>query len=423
MAVDEPFILSKRKNSPYFQVRFKNPDKTSKERFLPAKSTKETVRSRAVAKAWAMYNEETIAAKSAVQSLKYADLSDSDLQKLAQILKDKGIDVSSSGSTEKLLDFLLTFWDIDKSPYIAEKKRMNRHIGVSYIFESHRAIENFWCKFFTEDKLLCSISRKDLKDFIEYVDKTPLGWSRKLKIYRAGSIALKWAFMDERIDKDVTAGIVSFSGKSKERKILTKEMAELIFSIRWQDERCQLANLIAMLTGMRAGEIIALRKQDLGESCIYVRHSWEVREGLKTPKNGEERIVYFPFPKILQKMLHMAELNNDRLDAFIFFAPLAKNKPIDKKILNTQLRKQMRAVGIAEEDCKQICFHSWRHFYTTYMSDKVNQRILQSQTGHKTLAMLEHYGNHTVKSDIDKIETAQVEMFGNIVNKTIFSNF
>lgn len=122
--------------------------------------------------------------------------------------------------------------------------------------------------FFTEDKLLCNVTRKDLKDFIEYLDKAPMGWSRKLKAYRAGSIALKWAFMDERIDKDITAGIVSFSGKHNERKILTKEIAELIFSIKWNDERCQLANLVAMLTGMRAGEIIALRKQDLGKECI-----------------------------------------------------------------------------------------------------------------------------------------------------------
>ena len=416
MAVDEPFILSKRKNSPYFQVRFKNPDKSSKERFLPAKSTKETVRSRAIAKAWSMYNEETVTIKSAVQSIRYADLSDTDIQKLVQILKDRGIDVNTSGNTEKLLDFLLTFWDADKSPYIAEKKRMNRHIGISYIFESRKAIENYWCKFFPEDKLLSNVTRKDLKDFIEFVDKAPMGWSRKLKVYRAGSIALKWAFMDEQLDKDVTAGIVSFSGKANERKILTREMAELIFSIKWSDERCQLANLVAMLTGMRSGEIIALRKQDLGKDVIYVRHSWEVREGLKTPKNGEERKVYFPFPQITQKLLYLADMNGGRLDSFIFFAPLSKNKPMDKKILNQSLKKQMRKVGIAEEDCKQICFHSWRHFYTTYMSEKVNQRILQTQTGHKTLAMLEHYGNHSLESDINEIETAQIELFNDIVN-------
>ena len=421
MAVEEPFILSKRKNSPYYQVRFKNPDKTSKDRFLPAKSTKETVRSKALVKAWAMYNEETVAAKSAVQSIRNADLSETDIQKLVQILKDRGVEVNaSSGSTEKLLDFLLTFWDAEKSPYISEKKRMNRHIGVSYIFESRRDIERFWCKFFTEDKLLCNVTRKDLKDFIEYLDKAPMGWSRKLKAYRAGSIALKWAFMDERIDKDITAGIVSFSGKHNERKILTKEMAELIFSIKWNDERCQLANLVAMLTGMRAGEIIALRKQDLGKECIYVRHSWETREGLKTPKNGEERVVYFPFPLITERMMYLADVNGGRLDSYIFFGLLSDNKPMDKKLLTLHLRRQMKLVGIAEEDCKQICFHSWRHFYTTYMSDKVNQRILQTQTGHKTLAMLEHYGNHSLESDVNEVEAAQLELFDSIVNSAVF---
>ena len=46
---DTPFILSKRKSSPYWQVRFINPDVCSSTRYFPAKSTKETVKSKAIA--------------------------------------------------------------------------------------------------------------------------------------------------------------------------------------------------------------------------------------------------------------------------------------------------------------------------------------------------------------------------------------
>lgn len=151
-----------------------------------------------------------------------------------------------------------------------------------------------------------------------------------------------------------------------------------------------------------------------------VRHSWETREGLKTPKNGEERVVYFPFPQITERMMYLADVNGGRLDSYIFFGLLSDNKPMDKKLLILHLRRQMKLVGIAEEDCKQICFHSWRHFYTTYMSDKVNQRILQTQTGHKTLAMLEHYGNHSLESDVNEVEAAQLELFNAIVHNTVF---
>ena len=60
-----------------------------------------------------------------------------------------------------------------------------------------------------------------------------------------------------------------------------------------------LANVVAMCTGMRAAEIASLQYKDLGETCIYVRHSWNAKDGLKTTKNKENRIALLPFPSII----------------------------------------------------------------------------------------------------------------------------
>jgi integrase len=46
--------------------------------------------------------------------------------------------------------------------------------------------------------------------------------------------------------------------------------------------------MLAMVTGMRAGEIQGLRVQDLGKDCLYIRHSWNRVDGLKTTKNNEK---------------------------------------------------------------------------------------------------------------------------------------
>lgn len=166
---------------------------------------------------------------------------------------------------------------------------------------------------------------------------------------------------------------------------------------------------------MRCGEILALRKMDLGEDCLYVRHSWNRKEGLKTTKNGESRIVYFPFPSITNRLMYYADMN-DGLEGFIFQAPLVKTKPMDIKLPNKHLHNQLQKIGLSKKEAMKYCFHSWRHFYTTYMSDKLNNRVLQSQTGHKTLSMLEHYGSHKTDSDIRLIENAQKEVFGDIVS-------
>ena len=414
MACEEPFILSKRKDSPYYQVRFKNPDKNSTNRFLPAKSTKETVKSKAIAKAWSMYNESKIETKSSVQRITLEDITEKDAAKVLESLKEKGFITNYSVPDKDspcAVEFLTSFWS-DNSPYIAEKKRMGKHLGIIYIEESLYVIKTYWASYFDKELLLNQLTRKMLKDFIAHIDTLPLSWSRKLKIYRAGAIAIKWAYNEEMIDRDITAGLSSFSGKAKERKILTKEIAQLLFSTDWEDERCKMINLIAMLTGMRAGEILALRKMDLGENCLYVNHSWNRKEGLKAPKNGDSRVVYFPFPNIINLLLN----DDARMEDFLFPAPLADNKPMDGKLPNKMLKRQLVKIGLSEAEAKAYCFHSWRHFYTTYMSEKVNDRILQKQTGHKSLRMLEHYGNHSVNEDLEVIRNAQMESFGSIIS-------
>ena len=420
---EEPFILSKRNNSPYYQVRFKNPDSTSSQRYLSAKSTKETVKSKAIAAAWRMYNETEVKNKSVIEKVKESCLSESELLELIGVIVSKSSVKISVENTEHILaeTFFRDFWNEEKSPYIAEKKRMGKHIGLTYIYESNRDVCKYWIPFF-KDKNLDEITKRDIKNFINKVDEEKLSWSRKQKIYRSGAVALRWAFNDELINRDVTAGIVSFSGTSKKKKILTKETAELLFSTHWEDEKAELANLVAMLTGMRAGEILAIRKQDIGKDCIYVNHSWNKKEGLKTPKNGDTRIVYFPFPSIIQSMLKLVADNplGNKLDSFVFWGAIKPEHPMDIKKLRVSLHKQLLKIGFSKKEVTDYCFHSWRHFYTAYMSDRINQRALQSQTGHKTLVMLEHYSNHQLETDARNIGNAQIEMFGQIVDNSIF---
>jgi len=109
----------------------------------------------------------------------------------------------------------------------------------------------------------------------------------------------------------------------------------------------------AMHTGMRAGEIRALTVDDLGNDEIYVRRSWSKYDGLKCCKNGEERSVPIPISHQLY------------------------------------LKPKMLA------DSKDICFHSWRHFFIARMLDYVqDKRYVMALSGHKTEAMLNHYGAH-----------------------------
>jgi integrase len=139
------------------------------------------------------------------------------------------------------------------------------------------------------------------------------------------------------IDRDITAGITWFSGKPKERQILSPETAAAVFRVRWNDNRTRLANMLSMITGMRAGEIKALRVQDIVKDCLYVRHSFNNRDGLKTTKNNENRTVELPFPGLIAELIDIAKQNPHGvgMDSFVFWAALRKNKPIEERLLLT----------------------------------------------------------------------------------------
>jgi integrase len=170
------------------------------------------------------------------------------------------------------------------------------------------AVKNYWVPFFA-GKLLGEITRQDLELFIERMETAAISAQWKNSVIKAGTIALKWAYRKEIIEKDIAQGITWFSGKCAERQILSPELAAAVFRMQWQDERSRLASMLAMVTGLRAGEIQGLRIQDLGQDCLYIRHSWNFQDGLKTTKNNENRIVEVPFPGIMRDLLSLAGRN------------------------------------------------------------------------------------------------------------------
>ena len=96
------------------------------------------------------------------------------------------------------------------------------------------------------------------------------------------------------IDKDPTRGHIMFSGDERRREILTPTVVAAAFRAVWNDDRVKLANMLAAVTGMRNGEILALRFKDLGADCSYVQCSWNKADGMKPPKNNETRTVEAP---------------------------------------------------------------------------------------------------------------------------------
>jgi len=469
-----PFSIFKRKNRRFFYVQFKN---SAGDGYLPAVSTKQITESGAIEIAYKWLREgkpQTVVIKDAVKhddinnensggkppekgaaerggssrininvslSLRESLLNVKAPEEAEFICKElkrqgflKAYVVAGSKQDVDFPAFLKNFWDYDASPYIREKLHKNHGIHRNYTKSQKLAVEKFWEPFF-KGRFLGDIVREDIDDFIDSLDvlananasadkkaraeagRITLSAGRKNGIIRAGTIPLHWALSKGIIDQDIVTNIIWFSGAGEERQILSPEIVRALFQVEWLDERARLANMLASVTGLRAGEILGLRVQDLGGNCIYVRHSWNVRDKLKTPKNNRTRVVEVPFPMVMNGLLNLARNNPHgvTMDSYVFWAAKSSSKPIESKLFVMGLRDALIKIKMSKESAATYVFHGWRHFFTTYMISKLEKKLLKSQTGHLTDAMLDHYGGHLAVGDREIIRQAQQEVFGSLV--------
>ena len=88
---------------------------------------------------------------------------------------------------------------------------------------------------------------------------------------------------------------------------------------------------------------------------------------------------------------------------------------MEQKLFLRGLRDSLVTSGLGKDKAAKYTFHAWRHFYTTYMRGKVEDKLLQSQTGHLTIEMLERYSEHVIQSDRDKIRDALTDVFSSLL--------
>jgi len=424
-----PFSVFKRAGRQFYYVQFKN----SKGEYLPGISTRQMDKALAIETSFKWFrdgrpskNGSTVIhlnIQEVLRNVKTIQEATFICNELKQRGFLKSYVVSESQQATDFITFLQDFWNYESSPYVKERLRREHGIHQNYVKSQGLDVIKYWKPFF-KNRLIGDITRNDIEQFIDAIGTLAgreLSGARKNSILRSGVIPLRWAFSKELIEKDVTAHITWFSNKFRERHILTPEIVQILFAVEWLDERSRLANMLSSVTGLRAGEVQGLRIQDLGNDCLYIRHSWNVRDKLKTTKNNEERKVEVPFPYLMNSLAQLAKSNPHgvSMDSYVFWAEKSATKPMENCLFIEGLRDALIKIGMKQESASLYVFHGWRHFFTTYMIGHLDTKLLKYQTGHKTDSMLIRYGNHQTEEDRGKIRQAQVEVFGRFIPKQL----
>ncbi|MCL2381207.1 MAG: site-specific integrase [Treponema sp.] len=357
-----------------------------------------------------------MALKDVVRKIKAGEEAETLLTELRRMGWVKSYVQSETPGAVDFLSFLTEFWSWDTSPYIREKQRKSHGIHRRHCNIQGRAISLYWEPFF-KGRFLGDITATDIDAFIDHIGDMDLSASRKNAVIKAGTKPLRWAFSKGKIDRDPTRGHTMFAGEERKRDILNPTIAAAAFRTVWNDERTKLANMLAAVTGMRNGEILALRLQDLGPDCVYVQGSWNKEDGRKLPKNNKIRTVEIPFPGLINMLVEQGKQNPWGVspDSFIFWSTTRSKVPMQGQNFGRGLREALMQVGFTAEEAVKYSFHGWRHFFTSYMIRKLDKKLLKSQTGHLTDVMLNYYGDHETEGDREIIQAKQLETFAGLL--------
>ncbi|MBS7310610.1 MAG: tyrosine-type recombinase/integrase [Treponema sp.] len=360
-----------------------------------------------------------------MKNLKTFDFEYDDIQNIVDILIERKYLVSgilkASPESRQAVDYLLEFWDFDKSPYREERAVLGKQLSYTYFETALGRVKKYWAPRL-EGKLLGEITPDDIAAI--YSDERIKKLSSKTvkDIVDVMVVAMNWTHQKHLTQfsnfQDIPKVTVQ---KTKKKEILRPEFVSKVFSVGWGNEMSRLANLLAMYTGMRADEVQALRVCDIHENYIWISHGWDDHLGLKTPKNGEERPA--PISKELREaLLHMVEFNPrysiDKENSFIFFGkdPV---KPVCQRLFNKYLHRALEECGYPNPN--KIGFHCWRHGFCTETKTLVNDdRMIRQVSGHKTQAVFEHYSDHLeMKDTIEAMGNAAETLFGSVVERTL----
>ena len=211
------------------------------------------------------------------------------------------------------------------------------------------------------------------------------------------------------LEKNPAHGIVIREGDSKkERRFYSVDQVRMLLGVL--TEPCASVVAVAVLTGMRIGEILALRwkRIDLLGATLEVAENYSSGE-FGSPKTKSSRRV-IPISSALAGVLESqrARVNPTTPEDLVF--QTAKGTPLnDKNLYNRELAPACDRIGQP-----RISWHSFRHTHATLLhANGESLKTAQALLGHSDLETTLNVYTHTI-SDSQKraVERVAGALFG-----------
>lgn len=323
-------------------------------------------------------------------------------------------------------EFAKPWWLWDTCPYVLARREAGteKHplIKRSTVEGNRRWMERYLIPYFSEIRIQ-SISVRMVNRFLSELKKRHHLANKTINnIRQILSTMLSDAVARQLIDANPVSGTLPRAVDEKKQELLTDDEWFKLFKPEnmneiWGGNLLHYAySFVAGLTGLRAGELLALTIEDVTPEMISVNKSYDSKHGIiTTTKTSEERNI--PITHEIYRMLYVSYHSHPKGKASYIFSSDGAT-PIKEGIARKAFYKALEKIGISEEERARrgITFHSWRHkFATDCVKANMHPLKIMALTGHKNAEMLFRYTDLNVAIDLEtEIKSIQREKMKNI---------
>ena len=313
--------------------------------------------------------------------------------------------VFNNFSNARFIEYCQKFWDYDESPYVKMRNSIRPgSIGREYCI-------NMLCNFnkhvrpmIDRDTTLRKIRTVHLERVVHEAFSRGLSNGTVQMIILSFSVPLKEAVRLGYISRNPADKLMKIERREEERGVFQNEEVKRILDLIASgtvDERISKCILLSLSTGMRSGEIRALRCSDITHPYLKANDGIEMDKvvisksvapysGVKSTKARYSREALIP--SSLGRMLLSGKREDELVVDGISSEYLKPNE------LRAGFYIVLNEIGIDEEEreTRKLTFHSLRHYYSTFSEDNdVKEEDRMAVMGHRSSRVNRRYTHVT----------------------------
>lgn len=340
-----------------------------------------------------------------LRSVVLGSVADLPTRRHAQVRLDEELRAVNQGTVRPESSMLFgTFAKEQWKTLVLPTLKLSTQHGYKTVLAKH--VLPYW-----RDWRLRDIGRQDIQQWVADRFKQQLGWQ---------TVRNAWTLLSGILETAVEYGYLSMN-PARGVKFPAKELKEapalitgedFMKLLRHLDEPCRTMVTLIAATGLRIGELLALRWRslDLEIGTLSVRES--VFEGkFQSPKTQKSRRTIPLGPQAISWLReHRLRAKRTASDDLVFGN--RNGQPLrESKLLRNILQPAAEAAGLG-----RVTWHQFRHIHSSLLNDlRVPVKIAQEQLGHSSISTTLNIYTHVVDASHRKaIEALERELFPSV---------